>query len=466
MAPGDASAHDLPARFLSDIVSGCPLTAALLFQLVSLLVSLAMVPLLLRYLGAPEYLVWAIFTTIGGLTLQLESAIQTLMVRRVAPVAAAGQRQQIEAELARARRAYRLLSLAVLLLVLPGGWLYLGWVLQAGGSHAAPDGWDVAWVAFAVAYGINYLFGPNNVWLLATARTNPYFRIGTASRILNFALSLAALLLGFGLAGIAVSFLVSVLVNVGAILLAVRRSRVAEPPAAAVPGSSSVVPDAGAGLWRYTLFTLMGFLLYRGAFLLAVGRFGTGEAAAYGLSLQAIAILGAVAVIPIHVRLHHMVAALGDNDRVRQDVELLRALGFALVAMTGGAAGLALLGPLILDVIGSEVGLPPPLLIALMAAAFLVEAIVLILSGPLLLARDLGFVTAYVVIAALGLMLGALAVLGGAPLGVSLVALPLLLQAGLSLPLLLRALARSRGSSVGMLVRSIGQAFPAAVARG
>lgn len=444
------------------------MTAALMFQLASLLASVAMVPLLLGHLGAGDYLLWAVFTTLGGLTLQLESAIQTLMVRRLAPAWARRDPDQLAAELRRARIAYWALSLAVLLLLLPAGFAYLLSVaadpVPGADLHRAGAPWLPAWIAFVLAYAINYLFGPNNVLLLATARTDRFYWISAGSRVVNIALTAVALVLGFGLAGVSRSFLASVLVNVIAIALAaaaVRRVMPVRGQRAEMPDDGTTADDLkpadrkpadGAGLLRYTLFTLVGFLLYRGAFLLAARHLETDAAAGYGLALQAYAILFAVAVVPTTVWLHRVVAAVHAGDTAREDLELARGALFAVGAFAAGTVALELLGPYLLDLIGSEVRLPDGMTLALMALAFLVEALILVCVNPLLLRAELGFVRPYVVLAGLSLVAAALALRAGVPPMVALLVLPAAVQALVTLPIVAGRLARAQGRSLGHLL--------------
>lgn len=443
------------------------MTAALLFQLVSLVASVAMVPLLLRFVGAEEYLLWAVFTTIGGLTLQLEAAIQTLMVRRVALRFAAADLAGLRAEEGRARGAFLRLSLLVFVVVIPGGWLYMQHVASGTGSAVA---WPPAWLAFGFAYGLNYLFGPNNVLLLGTARTDSFYRIGTLSRILNISLAFAALWAGFGLLGMSAAFLLSVVVNTVSIsIIAARVRRGAgegydSGPAGgpALAGRAALIAE-DAGLGRYTFFTLSAYLLYRGAFLLIVGSLDAPDAAAYGLALQAFAILGSIAVIPLHIRLHVLAKALHDGDYATETQELVRAVGFAVLAMAGGLAAVVLVGPPVLALISSNVGLPPLTTLALMAAAFLVEALIMVFANLLILRRDLGFVTGYALLVLAGLGVGVPLLATGVPVGVAMLAVPLIVQATLSLPLVVGRLARRRGEGTGGLLKTMARAAPAAV---
>jgi hypothetical protein len=445
------------------------MTAALLFQLVSLVASVAMVPLLLGFLGAEEYLLWAVFTTIGGLTLQLEAAIQTLMVRRVAPRFAAADAAGLRSEEKRGRLAFQRLSLFVFVLVIPGGWFYMQHVAAGTGSAVA---WQWAWLAFGFAYGLNYLFGPNNVLLMGTARTDSFYRIGTLSRILNIGLSLAALWAGFGLLGVSAAFLLSVVVNVGSISIVAAHAR--RGAGGGTDGGSAGGPVMAGraamiteetGLGRYTLFTLAAYLLYRGAFLLVVGSLDAPDAAAYGLALQAFAILGSIAIIPLHVRLHLLAKALHEGDSKTETVELVRAVGFAVLAMLGGLAGVVLVGPPVLALISSDVQLPAFHLLALMAAAFLVEALILVFANLLILRRDLGFVPPYVILVLVGLGAGVLLLMAGKPVGIAMLAVPLLVQVVISLPLILARLARQRGEGTSGLLMTMARAAPAAARR-
>ena len=420
----------------------CPvMSAALFFQFVSLLASVAMVPLLLGYLGAQQYLLWMVFVTAGGLTLQLESAIQTLMVRRIAPLHAAGDSRELLHEQVRAARIYRLLSASILLLMLPLGWLYIDRLASGDTPLWGGDGWGLAWLSFALAYMINYLFGANNVLLLGTARTDSFFWTSAASRILNIALTAAVLVLGLGLLGVALSFLSSVLVNVLAILVlahAVRRGI----RASARKMQQTPTVDAATGVVRYSIFSFVAFLLYRGAFLLVVGRFAVDEAAAYGLALQAYAVIGAVALVPLQVWLHRLADAVHRGDEGMQRKEIGVALGFAVLAVVSGTLALQLLGPWLLRLIGSEVGLPSFATLSLLGGAFLVEALIMVFINPLLLVKDLGFVPLYVLVAAAGLAGAVLALVLGLPLGPAMLVPPLLGQGLLTLPFLAMRAAR------------------------
>lgn len=435
-----------------------PVTAALFFQLVSLIVSIAMVPLLLGFLGAEDYLVWAIFATIGGVTLQFEAAIQNLFIRRVAPLWVARRFRAARAELVRVRRAYAILSGGVLVVLIPFGLVYLAALLDLSLTREADMTPLLAWVLFIGAYALNYRLGTNNVILLSAGRTDPFYGTGTATRALNLLLSVSLLASGMDLLGLALAFALSVVVNVTVLALRARRVLLDGP----AEGAEAAYPLAGGldetGVVRFTSFMLCAYLLYRGAFLIAAGRMPTGDAASYGLALQAFAIFGAVAVIPLNVRLSRMAAAIAAHDVAAEDRELARSIIFAGLAIVLGACALVLLGAPILALIGSEVALPATPLLAIIALAFFVEALIMIAVNFLLLRRDFHFVTTYAVSALVGLGAAAAGISKGLPVVLALVALPLAVQAGMALPAVYAALARSRGQSLADLLRSIARA--------
>ena len=60
------------------------MVAAYVFHAVNMAVSILLVPLFLRHLDPSEYALWLIFTAFGGVTLQLQNAIQNVSVKEIA----------------------------------------------------------------------------------------------------------------------------------------------------------------------------------------------------------------------------------------------------------------------------------------------------------------------------------------------------------------------------------------------
>jgi hypothetical protein len=421
------------------------MTAALIFQFVSLLVSVAMVPLLLGFLGAGEFLVWSVILVISGLSMQLEQAIQTLSVRRVATLLGPTSKDLLDAELRRTTAAYRKLALLMLVVVGPLGWAYMDLALFRTDPSGPPEGWELAWGVTVAALTANYWFGRNNVLLMATGRTDSFFRINTLSRCLNFLLVIGAAASGLGLAGVGMAFAMAALVGVSIIAAAAARPIGFEPLTAVGRAPLALEGAEKAGILRYIGYTLAAYLLYRGAFLLAAGFYPVGESSSYGLALQAFVVMAATAVVPTHVRLPHLVEAMKSGPTIAIDQEVGRTLVFAVGVLLVGTIVLLAAGPPVLKLIKSAVTLPDTLTVALMATAILVECLIVILINPMLLQKDLSFVRPYVVSAMIAMAATSAAAVLGWPLWVAMLLLPLIVQASFAGPTMLRRYARMSG---------------------
>lgn len=424
--------------------------AALLFQLTSLLVSVLMVPLFLRVLTPDVYLLWLVFTTIGGMLLQIEASIQTLMVRRMALASPEIDPAGFAHERARARTAYRRLSVVASAVALPGGIAYIHWVVQP----AATISWLLAWIVVSLAYTVNFLCGPNNCTLLSTGRNDRFFLTMSMSRVLHFGGTLTALLLGFGLTGISVAFALAVAFSCVTIARQSRRTFDHSADAAVQAAADRVAVDE-TGLLRFGIFTLAAFVIYRGAVMLVIAYFPGSSATSYGLALQAYAIVGAVAVLPLQVRLHRLVVVRRDGDAAGVDAEVATAMWFAFLTIAAGLLSLTLVGAPLLKIIGSGVAMPPFVTLAAMAFAFLVEALILVLINLLLLEKNVTFVRDYVGGVVAALSLAALSLWCGGGLVVSMLVLPALVQALVTLPLIARRVARLRKQRVHRMIRDL-----------
>ena len=183
------------------------MVAAYFYQFVSLMIGVLMVPTLLRYLDHGQFLLWAIFTTLGGLTLQIESSVQIVAVRRIARDVYAGI--SLTPSLKMVHQAYMKLAALTIGPLAVAGFLYLSY-------FAAPRlsaNFSIEWIIFVTAFGVNYWFGINNAVLLATDHVSSYCYISSFTRLLYFVGTLWSLSCGFGILGICICFASSVVVN-------------------------------------------------------------------------------------------------------------------------------------------------------------------------------------------------------------------------------------------------------------
>jgi hypothetical protein len=430
-------------------------TAALAFQLTSLVVSILSVPTLLLFLDHQHYLIWIVFTTIGGLTLQLEAAIQTLLVRRIAREFAAESAPGFGVELAKARGAYATLSWLMLLVIGPLGAVYIVRVVQP----IAAASWLPAWIAFVIAYAVNYRFGPNNVLLLATDRVSPFFSVMAITRAGNYAATLGLLIAGWSILGVSLSFAASVAVTCLSIAIMARRVRAApwaghSAPAAAADDDLRATP---AGLARFAAFSIAGYVIYRGAVMIAISVMGGRDAASYSLAVQAFGVLAAIAIIPLQTRLSQLAKAAVAGDRAAEAHEIAIALLFATAAVVAATGFLAVAGDALLAALRSRIALPSASIVGLLGVAFWIEAVIMIFVNQQIVHRQLGFVRDYVVVVAVALGGMATALALGSPVWVAMLLIPILLQGGIGIPLIVRRCAASRGQSVAGLLVDLGR---------
>lgn len=416
--------------------------AAYLNQAINLLVAMLMVPMLLRYLGVGEYILWAIFTTFGGFTLQIESSIQILSVREIAKQYHSNDAVGVRRAVRRARKAYAMLAGGVIGPFLISGFLYLAY--QA--SNKVGNHWVLEWSLFSAAYAINYFFGANNSILLALAKVDVYNYVNSFTRALNFAGSLLLLRAGLSVLGICISFAVSV--AVGCALIAVAARRALHDAVAAGDGVfASDAADGGAiqaggvaaaDLARYTAFTFFSFALYKGGVLVAVSMFPKSEVGAYSLTLQALTMLSALALVPIQIWLARFVKAIVAGRRNEVIRELAHTFLYANLVFIGGTIGLALFGNVLLRSIGARVMLPGAVDLLIVAAAFLVEINLFILVNLLVTKRRFEFVKLYVACVSVGLSLALCTVWLSHDLIFSLVIVPATVQTLVCAPLLIK----------------------------
>jgi hypothetical protein len=407
-----------------------------------------MVPTLLRFLDQQEYLFWIVFTTIGGLTLQLEASLQTLLVRRAAREHAATDRQGFAMEARRAVNAYRTLAVAVAFIIMPLAWWYM-----ADAIPAADDvSWQTAWIVFGGAYAINFSFGPNNVLLLATHRHSAFFLILAISRALGFVATVAALAFGLALLGAAAAFATTVMLNIGAVAWVAHRTRQnlwSTMPAPLIDQAPEDLRASPAGLVRFTLFSLAGYGLYRGAVMLAIVAIPAEAASGYGLLIQTFAVIGAVAGLPLQTRLAALASAVVAGDRKGEAREMAFGLVFAMLAVAVATAFLCVAGNPLLELLESRVTFPSTGVIVLAGLAFAVEAAIMVFVNHQIIVRQMGFIRGYVVCVLIGLGLASIILATSpVPVPIALLVVPLLVQACASLPIMAHRIASGRGQSL------------------
>lgn len=418
--------------------------AAYLNQSVNLVVGIAMVLLLLRYLEINEYILWSIFIAFGGLTLQVENSIQMLAVRDIARQYHGQSKERLKDSLVRVERMYRGFASMVAVPFAMTGIFYLHYITA---QNTAPD-CKVEWTIFIIAYTINYWFGTNNAVLLATDRLAIFSIFSTCSRISHFLLSWALLAQGWAVLGLCISFAMGVFINVIAMRFAAHWSLKQSYQFADKQTNQSEEKDANrsgitqADLLHYTLVAIAAFALYRGGVLMATAFFPAEVVAQYALAVQAFGMIATLALVPINLSLAGLVRAVLADNLIWIFRELARTLLAVNLCFVVCGLLLILAGDTLLVSVRSELVLLPGGTLALVGIAFLIEVNLFILINFFVTRNSYTFTSAYLGAATLA-MGGALsASMLGAPMEVALLIVPICIQCCLSLPLLLRLMAK------------------------
>ena len=413
------------------------LYSAYLYQTINLLVVILMVPLILRYLDVSRYVLWSIFTTFGGITLQLESAIQIVSVREIAKEYHSGNVASLQNAIQKAKVNYMILSACVLVPFLVLGLLYLNYVV----SEKLGNTGNIEWLIFISAYALNYYFAINNSILLSMVYVTRYNNINTLTRCINFICTYLLLKLGFSVMGLSLSFAFSVVISVALMSRAAKKclDNYYASQAAHIQSNTKYEYANSSTSVKYTFYMFSSFVLYKGGFLIATMIFPKDIIGAYGLTLQANTVLSTFAlVLPSQVWLHRLVRAVTSGNR--QKMFHVFALG-AVAANTIFIAGvilLALFGNKLLVLIHSKVMFVGNMNLLLICFAFLVELNIFLLVNFLVVMRNYKFIKIYVSTSLISAVFAFLLTWATQSSIATLIIVPLGLQVFLSLPLIFR----------------------------
>ena len=419
--------------------------AAYLFHFINLMVSILMVPVLLGGLSVADYAIWLAFVAFGNATIQIQNAVQNLVIKDIAREYHGKDAARFAAARRRTRNAYLALTALVLGPVMVGGLVYF----RAIGAPIDASRIALAWVVFALAYALVYLCGPRSALLIGTGRTDVQNNINTLTRVVQLVGVTAALHSGFGILGLTIAFAVAT--AIGSLLSALAGRRIVGPSADGMDPFGQAAPRSS--ILGYICFAFTAYALYNGMYLVVAARVSRDVAASYGLSIQIASLLMAIATAPFNVWLGRLTSAVARDDRDAMVAEVARTFLIANLILVLGFVGLLLLGAPLLDLIGAAMRLPSHGHLVLVGCAFTIEANILVLVNYLMVRGDFGFIRLYVASAAVGIGL-AVSVMYWTDQVYAFVALPAAINGIVTLPLLLRRAQRTLGGGAGALVGS------------
>ena len=361
-------------------------------QLTNVVVGMLMLLLILFFLNAEEFLLWSLFTAIGGLLLQIETAIQSIFVRNIAKNANSDQNNFLHSILL-AKKSYRLFAmLAFLFLILVGiPYFYVSKINLSGSL------WLLCWIVFSATYFFNFLFGPNNCTLIATQNTTKFNVNNMSSRLINLALVAALLAMGYGFYALIVGFAVSVAFGCSLNAHAARASRpqVSESISADINDRTVSGPRLSE-IVRFSLFLGLSYWLYR--LLLLANAASSGDHAAnasFALALQLFAIFMTLALTPLQMRVAPLMSALKRNDRDEAALEFCRLQVLVNGVIIFSTMMFLVATPFIGNFVSIDIKWPSFSMVAALSFAFLIEANLQSIANLFISERDYRFLISY-----------------------------------------------------------------------
>lgn len=401
---------------------------AYLFQITNLATAMLIVPLLLLRLGASEYALWLLFTSIMGATTQVQNGLQGVAVKQIAIGFHRGNRADFLGEIDRMRRHYRIFATLI------AGPVLLITALYFQMTQPMTFESHVAWALLVLSYAASYWYSPNNAILMATDRVGLNGAINSASRIIFFLCTVAIISLFPSLIAPCVGLSIAVLFGaIGARRHAQKQIDRFHPDCAPF-----TIPQYRGNVRRYTLYTFSAFMLYTGSLLFVAPLFPE-ITASYGLALQMSALTVTMAIVPAQAWLARLVRS--DRAGARRELQL------TAVACNGlyvtGYSAVILLAPPALKFIGADVALPDWPILALMGLAFLLELNIAVMVNHLTANINYTFAVRYALVAGVGLILGTAVAAASGLAWLGFLVVPMTLQATFTLPFMVRKVARA-----------------------
>jgi hypothetical protein len=398
-----------------------------------------MLPLILFFLNTQEFLLWSLFTAIGGLLLQIEAAIQSILVRDITKNANSSPNNVLQS-ISFAKKSYRLFAvLAFLFLTLVGiPYFYVSKI------NISTSLWLFCWVVFSATYFFNFLFGPNNCKLIATQNTTKYNVNNMSSRLINLALVAALLAMGCGFYALISGFAISVALGCSLNAHAARESKlhVSESLSSDVHDATVSAPRLSE-IARFSLFLGLSYWLYR--LLLLANATSSGDHAAnasFALALQLFAIFMTLALTPLQMRVAPLISALKRKDRDEAALEFCR-----LQVLVNGVIILSTMmflvaTPFIGNFVSINIEWPSFSIVAALSFAFLIEANLQAVANLFISERDYRFVIPYCFSAIIAVSVGIIMTFSAFSIEMSIFAMALI-QLTVALPSFIRLLIKT-----------------------
>jgi hypothetical protein len=411
------------------------------YQIVNVVGGVVLLAVLLHYFSREQFLEWSLFTTLGGFTIQLESALSTVCSRLLVRVHHTSGPRGFASAVRQCRRWYVAFAVSVLLGLGAGGFAYFSRATHVGFTGS----WVLEWLVFVPGYFFTYLFAYNCAVLIACEHVTSYALINMTTRVLNVSLSCLLVTGGSGVIGLSFSFLLAGALGGLAMWWAGSRAvRGIEGKHAAVTGNPPTpeLLDLRHVVLSFA-FIVGSYGLYRAGLLIdASSRFEADVQASYGLALQIFTLLMTLSAVPINMLVAPLQRAVLGKDSAPILREMARLAVYANITYITGVGALIGIGPIVFRLLASRAPLPQNGPLLLLALGFLLELNILLLVNVAMASRSYRFVAWYACSAVVGLAAGTLLRSHGAGVYVAFGLVPALAQLAIALPLIFREVAR------------------------
>lgn len=347
-----------------------------------------MLPAVVGFMPTDEVGLWFVFVSIAGMAQLLELGFQPILIRNFAYVYAGAKELQAEelpvcesgkldqtlfSDLVIAsRRIYLIVSCLAAIFLLAVGTFYIHTLL--------PDGSDdnrviFGWGLYALGLIIGFYYGYLNAILQGRGQVAEANKVIVFSRVLFVVLGLLLVIFGFGLVGMGVASIVSMVASRFLARYFVFSSKYPEMKnlQPTKTGPKNVVFMLWHNASRFGVVLVGVFLIWRANVLIAASLLGLAEAASYGLAIQLFFMLNTVASVPFNISMPKIntLRAQAKHGEVYQGFSMLLVLSLFMYLL--GAIFIVVLGNYFLAIINSPTKLPDSPILWLMLLVFLLE---------------------------------------------------------------------------------------------
>ena len=418
-----------------------------LYQIVNLLASIILIAVLLRYLTNEAFLQWSLFTTIGGLFIQCESALSTVCIRYLVSIHYEKTEYSYLSAVNKCKKWYKMFSMIVFLCLLIGGLIYFNYVQINGLSHH----FIIDWVVFCVSFLVTFNYAYNCCILISREKYFTYSIINVFSRIINVSCTCILLVYGLGVTGLCISFIISSII--GSLGMKLSGNGIIIPEFREVKyeyesSNHKYKLDIYHVLWNCS-FTFVSYSLFRVGLLIDVGhKLNHSTQASYSLGLQIQTLILALATVPISMLVSPLQRAVIDANPNRICYEMSRLAVYANSVFIIALTIIIIIGPILDYMLNAKTALPHSFDLLILGFAFLIELNIKILANVAMASLRYEFTIMYIISAFIGLLLAILLWSEGTNIYIAFGLIPALIQMTVAYPLIYRSVRKVTGISV------------------